>query len=58
MTNSNEIPYGALYSFQPEYMAEILHEEHLNHPDDASGTPKRIILRLVSSCTAPFTKAS
>ena len=48
MINSNRIPYGALYSFQPEYMADILHEEFFNHPDDVSWLPRRLLLRLVS----------
>ncbi len=26
MTNANEIPYGALYSFQPDYLMNLLHD--------------------------------
>jgi hypothetical protein len=39
MVDVDEVPYGALYSFQPDYMGylihdEIYHEEN-DHEDDA-----------------------
>ncbi len=58
MNSNNEIPYGALYSFQPEYMADIVHEKILNHQDEVERQSQPLLLRLVSFSTAPFTSAS
>ena len=32
MIKANALPYGALCTFQPEYLGDIVHDE-LNHPD-------------------------
>ncbi len=28
MVDVNEVPYGALYSFQPDYMDHLVHDEY------------------------------
>ncbi|OIQ80288.1 hypothetical protein GALL_379650 [mine drainage metagenome] len=33
MANANEIPYGALYSFQPDYLLHLIHDE-IYHGDE------------------------
>ena len=39
MINNNEIPYGALYSFQPDYMVNIIHDEIHHDAADESELP-------------------
>lgn len=38
MVDVNDVPYGALYTFQPEYLGDLIHDE-IHHEDDEAGVP-------------------
>jgi hypothetical protein len=35
MVNADDVPYGALYTFQPDYMGHLIHDEII-HEDDVA----------------------
>lgn len=47
MIDSNEVPYGALYSLQPEYLAYLIHDE-IHHEGEEVETPATIEMYIKS----------
>ncbi len=41
MVDVNDVPYGALYTFQPEYLGNLIHDE-INHEEVETETPATI----------------